>query len=373
KQDKTYTSQKYKTGEVYIYESTSDGIKFKKGDTVKYYLVKNADANNTTEYVTVPDTYIGYTEENFVKAIEALGLKASKQDKTYTSQKYKTGEVYIYDSTSDGIKFKKGDTVKYYLVKNADSNNTTEYVTVPDSYIGYTEENFRKAIEALGLKPVKQDKTYTSQKYKTGEVYIYDSTSDGIKFKKGDSVKYYLVKNNDSTEKPNDTPVVQTKITLANQVGQSKDSANSYCTNNGLKAAFNETYSSTVAAGTIISMSPAAGSQVDKNSTVTFTVSKGAEPAKTAKILSSNTIIQFYSKNSYEETETAVKKYLSDAGFTNVSCVKPTITDENKNKFYNLNKGVVVSVSVGGNTDYTAGEYPVNTAIVVTILDKEIN
>ncbi|MBQ3419642.1 MAG: PASTA domain-containing protein, partial [Erysipelotrichaceae bacterium] len=193
KQSQTYESTKYSTGSVYAYDSTSDGITFKKGDTVRYWLVKNNDTSSET--VTVPDSYIGYSEADFIKAIETLGLKASKQSKTYTSKKYSTGSVYAYDSTSDGITFKKGDTVKYYLVNNGESIETE--INVPDSYIGYTEANFIKAIEALGLKASKQSQTYTSSKYQTGTVYAYDSTSDGITFKKGDTVKYWLVKNND--------------------------------------------------------------------------------------------------------------------------------------------------------------------------------
>ncbi|MDO4500222.1 MAG: PASTA domain-containing protein, partial [Erysipelotrichaceae bacterium] len=166
KSSSTMKNSKYQTGTVIAYDSTSDGKKFKKGDTVNYTLVDNGDKD---QFVTVSDSFIGKTEAEFVKAMEALGLKAEKQKQTYKSNKYQTGVVYAYDSTSDGINFKKGDTVKYYLVDNGDANS--EYVTVPDTYIGYTEENFVKAIEALGLKPVKQDKTYTSQKYKTGEVY----------------------------------------------------------------------------------------------------------------------------------------------------------------------------------------------------------
>ncbi len=351
KQSQTYTSSKYQTGTVYAYDSTSDGITFKKGDTVKYYLVNNGESIETE--INVPDSYIGYTEANFIKAIEALGLKASKQSQTYTSSTYQTGAVYAYDSTSDGITFKKGDTVRYWLVKNNDTSSET--VTVPDSYIGYTEANFIKAIEALGLKASKQSQTYTSSKYQTGTVYAYNSTSDGITFKKGDIVKYWLVKNND-------TPQIET-VTISSLIGKSKAEAQSYCNNNGLTANFVDAYSDNIAEGRVISTNPSAGTTIEKGKSITITISLGSNIQK-AYILKADFLSNNYSGSTFEETKNALSGYFAEQGFINVSYVgiksDKTI-------------GRITAVSVDGNASYNAGEYPINTPIVVSIVSERLN
>ena len=353
KQSKTYKSSKFKTGSIYAYDSTSDGNVFKKGDTVKYWLVDNEATQ--VEEVVVPDSYLGYTESNFIKAIEALGLKVSKQTKTYTSSKYQTGCIYAYDSTSDGITFKKGDSVKYWLVDNGDSSQNEEII-VPDSYLGYTESNFIKAIEGLGLKAAKQSQTYKSSKYQTGCIYSYDSTSDGLKFKLGDTVKYWLV-NNESTT--NDDTVI-----LANLLGKAYSYAQNYLNNNGLYVNKVEEYSSTVAKDHVIYMNPGVGSSVKKGSSVTLTVSKGPEPVATASILAPNFIISSYSTTSFEDTKNGLITYFSGQGFTNVSYVGISSTKT---------VGQIESVSVNGNTGYSAGDYPLNTPIVVQIVSTRLN
>lgn len=352
KQSKTYKSSKYKTGSIYAYDSTSDGNVFKKGDTVKYWLVDNEAVQ--VEEVVVPDSYLGYTEANFIKAIEALGLKVSKQTKTYTSSKYQTGCIYAYDSTSDGITFKKGDSVKYWLVDNGNSVQNEE-VIVPDSYLGYTEANFIKAIEGLGLKASKQSQTYKSNKYQTGCIYSYDSTSDGIVFKKGDTVKYWLVDN---------TVVVEEDVTLTNLVGKAYTYAYNKLVEAGLNVSKVETYSDSVAKDYVISMNPGANNKVKKGSTVTLTVSKGPEPVATASILAPNFIISSYSTTSFEDTKNGLITYFSGQGFTNVSYVGISSTKT---------VGQIESVSVNGNTGYSAGDYPLNTPIVVQIVSTRLN
>lgn len=78
---------------------------------------------------------------------------------------------------------------------NNQSNNQKIKVEVPDTYLGYKENDFIKAIKALGLKPVKQDYTYEDVSYENGTVYSYNSSSDGKTFYEGDEVKYWLVDN----------------------------------------------------------------------------------------------------------------------------------------------------------------------------------
>ncbi|MBR3228583.1 MAG: PASTA domain-containing protein, partial [Erysipelotrichaceae bacterium] len=356
KQSKTYTSKKYATGTVYIYDSTSDGITFKKGDTVKYYLVDNGDGSAE---VVVPDTYLGYKEADFIAAIEKLGLKASKQSKTYTSQNYADGTVYAYDSTSDGITFKKGDIVKYYLVKNSGSSGSSETVIVPDTYLGYKEADFIAAIEKLGLKASKQSKTYTSKKYATGTVYIYDSTSDGITFKKGDTVRYYLVDNKDGAGSSAGSG--STNVTLIDLSGKTLEEAKTWLSNNGLNVTVNEESSSSVQSGKVISMSPSAGTSVKSGSTVTLNVSKGSS---SASLLAPNFLISNYSRSTYQDTVDQLTAYFNGQGFTNVTMQGVASTKT---------IGQIVSVSVNGNSTYTAGDYPLDSKIVVQIVSERVN
>ena len=333
------------------------------GDSVNIILAgeKQEEEKPNSNSVTVPDDYLFYTEANFKQAIEKLGLVPTKSDTTYKSEGHDSGTIYSYQSSSDGITFNKGDKVIYYLVDNGD----VTIVNVPDTYLGYSEADFIKAIEALGLKASKQSKTYTSQKYKQGCIYAYDSSSDGITFKKGDTVKYYLVDNGGGSTSgggTTPTPEPKEKITLSNLVGKTKAEANSYCTNNGLTFNFTESSSSSVAAGNVISMSPASGTQVEKGSTVTFVISKGVA---SADIADADMLIDYYSDvNNYDGACSKIKSYFTNKGFTNV-----TVNGVSSSK----SVGVITSVSVNGNTTYSEGSYPLNTPIIIEICQTRLN
>lgn len=75
-----------------------------------------------------------------------------------------------------------------------------------------------------------------------------------------------------------------------------------------------------------------------------------------ADISSSNTIISFCSKSSYSEAESAIKSYFSS--FSNL-----TISSVSSDK----GAGTIISISVNGNKDYSAGSYSTTTPIVVEI------
>ncbi|MBQ3419980.1 MAG: PASTA domain-containing protein, partial [Erysipelotrichaceae bacterium] len=204
-------------------------------------------------------------------------------------------------------------------------------------------------------KASKQSQTYTSSKYQTGTVYAYDSTSDGITFKKGDTVKYWLVKNND-------TPQIET-VTISSLIGKSKAEAQNYCNNNGLTANFVDAYSDNIAEGRVISTNPSAGTTIEKGKSITITISLGPNIQK-AYILKADFLSNNYSGSTFEETKNALSGYFAEQGFTNVSYVgiksDKTI-------------GRITAISVDGNTSYNAGEYPINTPIVVSIVSERLN
>ena len=197
KQSQTYKNTQMTDGTVYAYDSTSDGITFKAGDIVKYYLVKN-EGGGEQERVAVPGNLVLKTEADFVNIIKGLGLvpQRSSEVKKTTNPSY-DGKVYSYkDSEEDGMIYHKGDTLTYILYSCDEKT-----IIVPDTYLGMKEADFISKIEGLGLVPSKQSKTYKSSTFGDGTVYAYDSTSDGYNFKKGDTVKYYLVQNEGGGEK----------------------------------------------------------------------------------------------------------------------------------------------------------------------------
>lgn len=91
-------------------------------------------------------------------------------------------------------------------------------------------------------------------------------------------------------------------IPLANYVGKSSDQALNELTAAGLKPVAKMTYSDTVAAGIVISQTPAGGANLDKGAVVTLRVSQGPQ-----------TIIV---PNVVGKTAAAAGKALEDAGFT---------------------------------------------------------
>ena len=130
------------------------------------------------------------------------------------------------------------------------------------SVVGSPEADARKLLSSKGL-------TVTVQYAKNDSVaegkVISQSVQSGEKIKQGEKVTLVV-----SSGKP--------LISVANVVGAASDTAQSTLKSQGFKVAVLENYDSTVAAGKVISQSPASGTDQVKGTTITIYVSKGKQP-----------------------------------------------------------------------------------------------
>ena len=110
-----------------------------------------------------------------------------------------------------------------------------------------------------------------------------DSSSSTTGSKKSDSSSSTTgSKKSDSSSKAASSTAaaaaVNNKVTVPNIVGKSVNDAMNTLTSNNLYYTGNYTYSDTVPKGEVISQSPSEGTEVNKNSHVTFVISDGKQP-----------------------------------------------------------------------------------------------
>lgn len=263
-------SDRYSAG--YVMEQDPSAGSYKnKGATVKIFVSKG------TEKVSVPDV-TGKSQSAARSALEDKGFKVSISE-SYNSSVSK-GTVFS-QSPNSGSMAEKGATV---IIVVSLGEKPPEAVTVPN-VAGKSQSDASSILTNAGLK-VSVNESYSST-VAAGKV-ISQSPASGNSVDKNSTVTITVSKG------------VQ-KVTVPNVAGKSQSIAESTLKNTGLKVSVNESYSNTVAAGNVISQSPSSGSSVNKNSTVTITVSKGAEKVKVPNVTG--------------KSESAATSALKNAGF----------------------------------------------------------
>ncbi|MHB1390855.1 MAG: Stk1 family PASTA domain-containing Ser/Thr kinase [Thermoleophilia bacterium] len=140
-----------------------------------------------------------------------------------------------------------------------------ESVTVP-GVTGMPLAQAQDAIRAQGLTPATDSEEY-SETVPAGNV-IRQNPDAGARISKGGTIRLVVSKGSG-------------KVTVPNLTGQSAGYAESKLREAGLNPDRQpDAYSATVPAGTVISQDPAAGSQAQKDSSVKYVVSLGAQPPK---------------------------------------------------------------------------------------------
>ena len=141
------------------------------------------------------------------------------------------------------------------------SGNDKDKVAVP-SVVGQTVDQATAAIEGAGFELGKVEESF-DDKVESGKVISQDP--------KGDSKQAKGTKINLSVSKGTKA------ITVPDLSGKTADEAKKELTANGLKSASGEAeYSDTVEEGHVIRQDPVAGTEVAKDSTVTYILSKGS-------------------------------------------------------------------------------------------------
>lgn len=123
-------------------------------------------------------------------------------------------------------------------------------------------------------------------------------------------------------------------------------------TQSGLTVNKTEQYSSSVSSGVVISQSVASGTVVDSGTTMSIVVSKGVDPSTVPASLNPLAPMVATSTTGYDYTVSYLTQYLSSAGFTNFTFVKGN---------YGISPGQVNSQSPG------AGTYAKNTQITIEV------
>lgn len=142
--------------------------------------------------------------------------------------------------------------------------DTAEAATVPSGLVGATEQQARTEITNAGLRADVRSVTSTAQQKGT---VLRTNPDGGAEVAKGSVVVVEVGAGPATTSVPD---VVNQKAADAVQAIEAA----------GFVATKKEAFDETVPAGTVISQSPAAGTQAPAGSQVVLTVSKGVEPVK---------------------------------------------------------------------------------------------
>lgn len=345
-------SKKYKAGTICYY--LPDGKQ--NFDTKIEYKVVKGEAE-TVKTAKINETkYLGMKEEDFLKELEELGFTNVVKIEETTSKKYSAGTICYY--LPDGEQ--KTDTkIEYKVVKGSDTVKTA-YIH-ETKYLGVKEADFIKALKDLGFTNLVKVDEISSAKYAAGTICYY--LPDGNQ-KTDTKIEYKVVKGSDATVKTEYIdPDKYLGYSETNFLSELKSLGYTKLTKIG------ETYNDNQAAGTICYYLPDGNQKIDTE--IKYKLSLGKKPVEEPQPEKESSIIQFsiiqpnYSKGSYEETKNSIYEYLvTDGGFTNVT-IKGVSAD--------MLVGQIVSISVNGNTSYTAGKYKVSTPIVVEICNKDLN
>lgn len=206
------------------------------------------------ENVTVPNV-VGKDISDARTILSEKHLKVNTE-KVYSS-KYDKGEV-VRQNPKAKTTVKEDSTVELSVSKGP------EKISV-DNYIGKDKDSVEELTNDIGFKDV-QFKGEYSDTYPEGQVFDQEP----------DAGKKVVAK---------DTVLVLTysigtqKVKVPDLSGKTKEEADAALEDSGLSSDYQgEAYSDTIDEGKVIKQSPAPGTEVDPNSTVSFTISKGPKP-----------------------------------------------------------------------------------------------
>ena len=274
-----------------------------------YFLLKSIGfiGGTTATKVPVPNV-IGSTKEIATATLEAAGFTVVVDEQNHAEP---LGQVYDQDPKVGTSQDKKsGVTIRVSL--------GPKFVALP-SVVGQDVSDAKATLEDLGLKvtivPKESDEPVNR--------VLKQSPTANRNVEEGSTVELTV-----AAEK--------TKVAVPAVVGFDDNDANAAISKAGLVPRRAVEASDSVAEGKVIRTSPAAGTQVDKGTTVTFVVSSGPEQKPDVAV-----------PNVVGDTEAQAMAKLTGAGFTVVKN-EQTVFDPNK-------VGRVVSQSPSGGSTAPEG------------------
>ena len=339
---------------------------YEKGETTNYGLSlgkKDSSSSSSKEVYVSYGTYIGKTEDEFKKIATDLNLipthKSSKDDYSDTVAKgsivwHGSGTYKTNDST---------DPFNYGLsLGKKDSSSSKEIYVSYGTYIGKTEDEFKKIATDLNLIPThKSSKDDYSDDVAKGSIIWHGSGT----YKTNDSTdpfNYGLsLGKKESTPTPTPTPTPSTvDIASGAYVGKTESEFVNYVKGLGLNANHNtgwDSYSDSIPAGNIVKHG---SGTYTVGETSNYGLSLGPQPVSEGTMLSFNDLAsQILSTGDYNAAKSKMETYLNNQGFSNYSISGRTDRDNGA--------GVLLSISVDGNTHTSIKNYPTNSRIEVVI------
>lgn len=223
------------------------------------------ESESAAEEKVVVEDVRGKTQQEAQNTLEAQGLFMFVIAEQKSDQP--EGTVLEQDPIG-GSSVEKGTTVNVIVagtenINYTDEDNNKDNIPVP-SVVGKMEKDAASILDAAG--------------FRVSKSYKYDSTVD--------AGKVISQSPNGGTAPEGSTVTIvisqgEQSVTVPNVVGDSKDTASSKLTKEGLKVDVKEAYDNSVPAGQVIRQSIAGGKVVPAGTTVTITVSLGPEESKT--------------------------------------------------------------------------------------------
>ena len=324
---------------------------YEKGETFKYGLSLGKKGSDTTDddlYVTYGQ-YIGKTEEEFKTIATNKGLKPNHKSAydEYSSTIAK-GSIIWHGSGQ----YEKNEAFNYGLsLGKQDSSGGGDSQTIQVSsgqYVGKTESEFESIANTLGLTPTHlTSRDAYSDTIAKGSIVTHGYGS----YVKNEAFNYGLSlgkKESSST----------TVNVSANYVGKTESDFLAYLSGLGLKGSKSGSEnSSTVGAGKVLSYT---SGNYNIGDTVSYKLSLGAY-VSTVYIMRP---MYYTASDTFNGTKQTILNALS--GLENLSFVEATSTQGEK-------VGEILKITVGGDESYAAGNYSVDTPVVVYIVAKQGN
>lgn len=314
------------------------------GSTISCKVYGGSTNSNpsTTAYISEYG-YLGYSEANFISALNKLGFSnLSKESTTYFSANYGSGTIYSY--TPDG-NVKTSETIKYALSAGKYTFNASEFN-------GISQSSAQSKVDGYRARSAKVNGTLISINFTNGGTggtasNTYDCQMNGAVI----SCKLYTASDN-----PAPTPAA--KVTVPSYVGQSYSSFESWASTNGITLNPSYQNSATVASGYVISQSTTGS--VDKGSTVNVVVSNGD---KTARIANINLVQSAIQDSTYSAAEANARDYFSAFDSNNVKITGQGVKG--------MNPGEVISIKINGSSEYTPGDYSTSSTTIEIVICNE--
>lgn len=283
--------------------------------------------------VEVPDL-LGKSYSEAKEALNKLGL-GIKLGETKSSDEYEAGQI-ISQSEEAGTKVDANTTIV------VDVCGDGEKVEVPDVK-GYSEAKAKSALEALGLSV---DITEVANEEVAAGKVISTSPAAGKKIDKSSVVTVVVSKGKEKDQ----------QVEVPTITGKTEDKAKELLKGAGLASGqASQDFSDTVEEGNIISQSPKAGTKVNKDTKVSYVISKGKEKKE----------VYIGDAEKDGSTESAVTNYLTNKGLK-VSRSEAYSDSVPKGNVISYKPGNGSTVEVGStvNIVVSMGPEPVKTATV---------